>query len=96
MLITNISDSCTFGIDFLKKIHLKDILKPIFTGRKEIEGFEVNEIKCGLESSFDVPLNLKCLFEESSRNLNESQKQLCAELLNEFCDFFGRNYCWEL
>jgi len=29
------------------------------------------------------------LFEENSRNLNESQKQLCAKFLNKFCDVFS-------
>jgi len=42
-----------------------------------------------LESFFEVPSNLKYLFEESSKNLDESQKQLCAELINEFHDVFS-------
>jgi len=42
MLVANISDSCILGIDFLKKIHLENIFKPIFTEQKEIEGIEKN------------------------------------------------------
>jgi len=33
-------------------------------------------------------VNLKYFFEESSKNFNESQKQLCGEFLNEFHDVF--------
>jgi len=64
MLVANINDSCILEIDFLKKIHLEDIFKPIFSEQKEI--------KYGLESSLDVLSNLKYLFEESSKNLNKS------------------------
>jgi len=42
-----------------------------------------------LESLFEIPSNLRDLFKESSENLNESQKQLCAELINEFHDVFS-------
>jgi len=77
-----INDNCILGIDFLKKIHLENIFKPIFTEQKEIK---YNR----LESFLDVPSNLKYLFEENSRNLNESQKQLCAKLLNKFRDVFS-------
>jgi len=37
MLVTNINDSYILGIDFLKKIHLENIFKPIFTEQKEIK-----------------------------------------------------------
>jgi len=89
MLVANINDNCILGVDFLKKIHLENVFKTIFSEQKEIQ--------CGrLESSFEVPSNLKYLFEESSKNLDESQKQLCAEFINEFHDVFGRNYCRKL
>jgi len=42
-----------------------------------------------LENFFEVSSNLKYLFEESSKNLNESQKQLCTEFINEFHDVFS-------
>jgi len=44
MLVANINDNCILGIDFLKKIHLKNIFKPIFYERKEIQ--------CGYLKSF--------------------------------------------
>jgi len=82
MLVANINDSCILGVDFLKKIHLENIFKTIFSEQKKIQ--------CGrLEGFLEVPLNLKCLFEERSKNLNESQKQLCAEFINEFHDVFS-------
>jgi len=82
MLVANINDDCILGVDFLKKVHLENIFKTIFSEQKEIQ--------CGhLESLFEVPLDLKCLFEENSKNLNESQKQLCAEFINEFHDVFS-------
>jgi len=31
MLVANINDSCILGIDFLKKIHLENIFKTIFS-----------------------------------------------------------------
>jgi len=48
------------------------------------------EVKAHLESSLDVPSNLKCLFGESSKNLNESQKQFCEKFLNKFRDVFSK------
>jgi len=67
MLVANIYNSCILGVDFLKKSHLENIFKTIFSEQKEIH--------CGcLESLFEVPPNLKYLFEESSKNLNELQK----------------------
>jgi len=48
------------------------------------------EIQCDhLESFFEVPSNFKYLFKESSKNLDVSQKQLCAEFINEFHDVFS-------
>jgi len=81
-MIANINDDCILGVDFLKKIHLENIFETIFSEQKEIQ--------CGhLESFLEVPSDLECLFEESSKNLNESQKQLCAEFINEFHDVFS-------
>jgi len=37
MLIANINDSCILGVDFLKKIHLENIFKTIFSEQKEIQ-----------------------------------------------------------
>jgi len=82
MLVANINDNCILGVDFLKKIHLENVFKTIFSEHKEIQ--------CGrLESFFEVPSNLKYLFEENSKNLDESQKQLCVEFINEFRDVFS-------
>jgi len=82
MLVAEINDNCILGVDFLKKIHLENIFETIFSKQKEIQ--------CGhLESIFEVPSNLENLFKESSKNLNESQKQLCAEFISEFCDIFS-------
>jgi len=82
MLVAEINDNCILGVDFLKKIHLENIFETIFSKQKEVQ--------CGhLESIFEVPSNLKNLFKESSKNLNESQKQLCAEFISEFCDVFS-------
>jgi len=82
MLVAEINDDCILGVDFLRKIHLENIFETIFSKQKEIQ--------CGhLESIFEVPSNLENLFKESSKNLNESQKQLCAEFINEFCDIFS-------
>jgi len=82
MLVADINDNCILGVDFLRKIHLENIFKTIFAEQKDIQ--------CGrLESFFEVPSNLKNLFEESSKNLNESQKQFCAEFINEFRDVFS-------
>jgi len=36
MLIADIKDSCVLGIDFLKKIHLENIFKPIFSEQNKI------------------------------------------------------------
>jgi len=73
MLIANINDSCIL-VDFLKKNYLENIFKPIFSKQKEIQ--------CGcLENFLDVSTNLKYFFEESSKNLNKLQKQLCKKFL---------------
>jgi len=64
MLVADINDNCILG-DFLKKIHLENIFKLIFSKQKEIQYGH-------LESFFDIPSNLKYLFEESSKELNES------------------------
>jgi len=101
MLVANINDSCTLGIDFLKKFIWKIFLNLFWkTEKKRLRDLKKNEIKCGrLEGSLDVQSNLKCLFEKSSRNLNKSQKQLCAKLLNEFRDVFSEEIiagnCWD-
>jgi len=89
MLIANINDSCILGVDFLKKIYLENVFKTIFSEQKEIQ--------CGrLESFVEVSSDLKYLFEESSKNLNESQKQLCAKFINEFHDVFSKKLLQEI
>jgi len=65
MLVANINDSCILGVDFLKKIHLKNIFKTIFSRQKEIQYGR-------LENFLEIPSNLKYLFEESLKNLDES------------------------
>jgi len=85
--VENINDNCILGVDFLKKIHLENIFKTFSTNFKIFS--KQKEIQCGhLKSFLEVPSNLKYLFEESSKNLNESQK-LCAEFINEFHDVFS-------
>jgi len=39
MLVANIYDSCILRIDFLKKIHLENIFKIIFSEQKEMRSF---------------------------------------------------------
>jgi len=72
---------------------LENIFKPIFSKQKEIQYGR-------LESFLNIPTNLKYLFEESSKNLNESQKQknfcFVKNFLMNFIYIFGRHYCWEL
>jgi len=54
MLVPNINDNCILGVDFLKKVHLENIFKTIFSKQEEIQ--------CGrLENLFEVPSNFKYL-----------------------------------
>jgi len=39
----------------------------------------------------NVPLNLKTLFKENPKNLNELQRKFFAEFLNEFKDIFSED-----
>jgi len=77
-----IHTSSILNVLFLKKIYLENIFKTIFSKQKEIQYDR-------LKSFLEVPSNLKYLFEESSKNLNELQKQLCAKFINEFHDVFS-------
>jgi len=50
-------------------------------------------LKCSrIKDSCNVPLNLKILFEENSKNLNELQRNIFAEFLNDIvnvcCNIF--------
>ncbi|KYN21995.1 hypothetical protein ALC57_05619 [Trachymyrmex cornetzi] len=68
MLVAKINDDCILGIDFLEKINLGNIFESIFHGQKELVK---NNIQCyRVEESFNIPSNLRSLFEKDSKHLN--------------------------
>ncbi|KYN11577.1 hypothetical protein ALC57_16269 [Trachymyrmex cornetzi] len=87
MLAAKINDDCILGVDFLEKINLGNIFESIFHGQKEMVK---NNIQCyRVEESFNIPSNLRSLFEKNSKYLNQSQKELFAKFLIEFREIFA-------
>ena len=78
MLIAKVNNDCILGIDFLEKINLGNIFESIFHNQKEIVKDDVQ--CCRVEESFNIPSNLRSLFEKDSKYLNQSQKELFAKL----------------
>jgi len=66
---------------------LGNIFESIFHNQKEIVKDDVQ--CCRVEESFNIPSNLRSLFEKDSKYLNQSQKELFAKLFIEFHDIFA-------
>lgn len=76
------NDDCLLGVDFLKKVNLQNVFESTFglsETSREID-FNCSRIQV---SSERIPSFLKELYENSSSNLSESQKDIFAVLLFE-------------
>ena len=86
MFIADINDDCLLGADFLKIINLEKVFETAFGTPELIK--EVARIK---DSSEKVLVSLKELFNENSRNLDSSEKEIFADFLREFRDVFSED-----
>jgi len=68
MLVAKIN-KCILDVDFLEKLNLENIFESVFSNQK---GTKKNEVQCfriDKSSDFDVPSNLKYLFDRDSEHL---------------------------
>jgi len=88
MLVASISDDCILGAGFLEKVKLEKIFESEF-GSSGIESD--NEISCSRMMREGMPYFLQMFFEENSKNLTSSEKDIFADFLIEFWDVFSEN-----
>lgn len=90
MLVADINDDCLLGVDFFRAANLKRVFDSVL-GVSEQNKFQ-NFACLRLESFVEkIPQTLKELSEESSKNLNFSQKAVFASFLSEFQDVFSED-----
>lgn len=89
LFVANINDQCILGVDFLKLINLDNVFNKDFnefTSKKELEDYQCLRIK---DFSKKIPSILNDLFEKSSINLQEFEKEIFISFLNKFQDLFS-------
>lgn len=88
VFVIDFEEDCLLGTDFLSAVNLENIFEPMF-GRN-IQGKE-GGIACSRIQNFvkRIPPFLKELFERESRDLEERQRDLFAQFLDEFQDVFS-------
>jgi len=88
MLVASISDDCILGTDFLERVKLDKVFESEF-GKPEKESG--NEFSCSRILKEKVPYFLQTFFEENSKNLSSSQRDIFAGFLIEFQDVLSEN-----
>lgn len=88
MLVADISDDCILETDFLKRVKLNKIFESEF-GKPEKESG--NKFFCSRIFEEKVSYFLQMFFEEKSKSLSSSQKDIFANFLIEFQDVFLEN-----
>jgi len=81
--LSQISDDCLLGVDFLRKINLNNIFDSVF-GESNVS----KQVAHVGEFTKRVPFSLKELFVNHSKNLNEGQREIFIDFLEEFQDVF--------
>jgi len=71
MFVSEISDDCLLGVDFLRKINLNNIFESAFGDSNAIQ-----QVACIEKSAERVSVSLKELFVNNSKNLNEEQREI--------------------
>lgn len=79
VFVAKIGEDCLLGADFLRKINLENIFKPIFENVQNKKVPNCRRIKISTE---EVPFFLKDLFVKDSKNLDSKQKKIFANILN--------------
>jgi len=86
MFVSRISDDCLLGIDFLRRVNLNNIFESVFGDSNSFQQ------EARVEESVDrVPFPLGELFKGNSKNLNEGQREIFVDFLEEFQDVFSND-----
>lgn len=81
-------EDCLLGVDFLKKTNSENVCREAF-GFSELKKEQNLNCLRIQDYSEKVPSILMELYENDSVNLNKSQKDIFANLLNEYEDIFS-------
>lgn len=90
MFVAEISDDCILGADFLK-INLQNIFAPIFTDSFYDSERETRCCSRVERPLLKIPAGLTQLYDNVSRNLNETQKAIVAEFLCQNKNVFSES-----
>ncbi|XP_071580822.1 uncharacterized protein [Temnothorax nylanderi] len=87
MYVIDMDDDCLLGVDFLRKINLENVFESAFVSS---ESEEEKVLSCSRiqVSSGRAPF-LKELYTNNSSNLNEAQKEIFTDFLEEYQDVFS-------
>jgi len=86
MFVSGISDDCLLGIDFLRRVNLNNIFESVFRDSNSFQ--QVARVE---ESVGRIPFSLRELFKENSKSLNEGQREIFVDFLEEFQDVFSND-----
>lgn len=90
MFVMEMKDDCLLGADFLKKIKLENIFDDAFRSL-EPEQEKILTCSCIKRQSKEISKDLSELYEESSGNLDEVQRNVFVNFLNEYKNIFSEN-----
>jgi len=85
MFVSEISNDCLLGVDFLRRINLNNIFNSVF-GESNVSK-QVARVGEFIER---VSFSLKELFVNNSKNLDEEQREIFIDFLEEFQDVFSK------
>jgi len=63
MLMAKFNDEYILGVDFLEKFNLENIFESVFDSLKRIKKNDIQCFRVDKSSDFDIPSNIRCLFE---------------------------------
>jgi len=86
MFVSGISDDCLLGIDFLRRVNLNNIFESVFGDSNSFQ--QVARVE---ESIGRIPFSLRELFKENSKSLDEGQREIFVDFLEEFQDVFSND-----
>jgi len=63
MLMAKFNDEYILGVDFLEKFNLENTFESVFDSLKRIKKNDIQCFRVDKSSDFDIPSNIRCLFE---------------------------------
>jgi len=85
MFVSEISDDCLLGVDFLRRVNLSNVFDSVF-GESNVS----KQVARVGEFNERVSCSLNELFVNYSKNLNEGQREIFIDFLEEFQDVFSK------